>query len=69
MKVINREIIVYLIVGVMTTIVSWGACLIAGLFLDSNYGIQNFIINTIGWICGVCFSYPLNRKWVFKSRN
>lgn len=69
MKIINREIVVYLVVGVMTTIVSWGACLIARLFLDSSYGIQNFTINTIGWVSGVCFSYPLNRKWVFKSKN
>ena len=25
------------------------------------------MINTIGWLAGVCFSYPLNRKWVFRS--
>lgn len=66
---INNEVIIYLFVGIMTTIVSWGACLIARLFLDSNYEFQNFIINTIGWMAGVFFAYPLNRKWVFKSTN
>ena len=64
-----REIIIYLIVGVLTTIVSWGACFVAKLFLDPTQDIQNFIINTIGWVAGVVFAYPLNRKWVFKSNN
>lgn len=64
-----REIIIYLIVGVLTTIVSWGACFVAKLFLDPTQDIQNFIINTIGWVAGVVFAYPLNRKWVFNSKN
>lgn len=64
-----EEIVIYIIVGVLTTIVSWCACLIAKFFLDSNNDFQNFIINTIGWLVGVLFSYPLNRKWVFKSTN
>lgn len=65
----HKEVIVYVIVGVLTTIVSWGACLIAKLFLDSNDKMQNFLINSIGWIAGVLFAYPLNRKWVFMSKN
>ena len=65
-----EEIIIYLIVGVLTTIVSWGACFVAKfLGLDPDIKIQNFIINTIGWVVGVLFAYPLNRKWVFKSSN
>lgn len=64
-----EEIIIYLIVGVLTTIVSWGACFVAKIWLDPDIQIQNFIINTIGWVVGVVFAYPLNRKWVFKSTN
>ena len=64
-----EEIIVYLIVGVLTTIVSWAACFVAKFFLDSNISFQNFLINTISWVVGVCFAYPLNRAWVFKSKN
>ena len=30
---------------------------------------REIIINTIGWVVGVLFAYPLNRKWVFKSTN
>ena len=64
-----REIIIYLIVGVLTTVFSWAACWVAKLFLDSTDTLQNNIINTIGWVAGVCFAYPLNRRWVFRSTN
>lgn len=65
-----REILIYLIVGVLTTIVSWGACFVAEwLGLDPENSFQHFIINTIGWVAGVCFAYPLNRRWVFRSNN
>lgn len=64
-----REIIIYVIVGCMTTVVSWGACFVAELFLDADISWQNFLINSIGWVVGVTFSYPLNRQWVFRSKN
>lgn len=64
-----REIIIYLVVGVMTTLFSWLACYLAKFFLDPTQTMQNNIINTIGWVAGVCFAYPLNRKWVFRSTN
>ena len=64
-----EEIIAYLIVGVLTTIVSWAACFVAELFLDASVGWQNGVINTIGWVAGVCFGYVTNRKYVFKSTN
>lgn len=65
-----EEIIVYLVVGVLNTLVSWAACfLVEWLFLNPDITWQNAIINTWGWVVGVCFSYPLNRKLVFKSTN
>ncbi|MBD5460913.1 MAG: GtrA family protein [Lachnospiraceae bacterium] len=65
-----REIIIYLIVGVLTTIVSWGACFIVDwLFLDHTIEWQDDIINAIGWVAGVLFAYPTNRRFVFRSRN
>lgn len=65
-----REILVYLVVGVMTTVFSWGVCWIfEHFFLDPQISWQNSLINTIGWVAGVCFAYPLNRKWVFQSKN
>ena len=64
-----REILIYLIVGVMTTVVSWLACFVAELFLDPTIPMQNNVINTVGWVAGVTFAYPLNRMWVFQSKN
>lgn len=65
-----REIIVYLIVGVLTTIFSWGIAFIGKMFLDvEGSSFQNFINNMISWVAGVLFAYPLNRKWVFRSTN
>lgn len=65
-----REIIVYLIVGVLTTIVSFAANFVFERFLlDPDISWQNFLINTAGWVAGVLFAYPLNRKWVFRSTN
>ena len=34
-----------------------------------EYALNNAIANTIAWIAGVLFAYPLNRKWVFQSTN
>ena len=65
----HREILVYLIVGVLTTLFSWFACWIAKFFLDPEVTWQNNVIQTIGWVAGVGFAYPTNRKWVFQSTN
>ena len=65
-----RELIVYVIVGFIVTFFSWGCAAIGKLFLDvENSSFQNFLNNTLNWIAGVSFAYPLNRKWVFKSTN
>jgi len=64
-----REIIVYLIVGVLTTIVSWAVVFIGKMVMDMDVSWQNFLNNSLSWVAGVCFAYPLNRKWVFKSNN
>lgn len=64
-----QEILIYLIVGVMTTIVSWGAAYLGKLILDTDISWQNTVNNSFSWLVGVLFAYPLNRKWVFKSTN
>lgn len=64
-----EEIINYLIIGVLTTIVSLGTYFIfTHTFLDdSALGIQ--IANVLSWICAVLFAYVTNRIIVFKSKN
>ncbi len=64
-----EEVANYLVVGVLTTIVSWGAAWVATLIFDPNVSWQNAVINTISWGAGVVFGYFANRKYVFKSTN
>ena len=63
-----EEIIVYLIVGVVNTIISWGAWfLCAYTFLDAEIVWQNVLLSIISWVVGVVTGYFMNRKFVFKS--
>ena len=64
-----EEVANYLVVGVLTTIVSWAAAWVATLIMDPNVSWQNAVINTISWGAGVVFGYFANRKYVFKSTN
>lgn len=64
-----REIIVYIIVGVMTTVYCWIIAWILTLFMDAQIPAINFLMQTINWVLGVTFAFPLNRKWVFRSTN
>ena len=69
-KIINKngEIIRYVIVGGLTTLVSLLSYYICiWLFLDPNNGIQLQVANIISWILSVTFAYFANRKYVFKS--
>ena len=65
-----KEIINYLIVGVLTTMVSLGTYYISVItFLNPNNPLQLQIANVISWIAAVSFAYVTNRKFVFESRN
>lgn len=74
-KIINlykkhQEIINYLIVGVLTTIVSlltYYICVIT--ILDPNKAIELQIANIISWVCAVLFAFVANKIFVFKSKN
>lgn len=65
-----RELIIYFIVGVITTVVNWvTSFLLDGFLFDSSDPVQNTVINVIAWIVAVGVSFPMNRKWVFESKN
>lgn len=65
-----EEIINYLIVGVLTTIVSLATYFICTeTFLDPNKKLELQIANIISWVFAVAFAYFTNRKYVFKSKN
>lgn len=64
-----KEIINYLIVGVLTTIVSLAVYWICvNTFLDANISWQLQIANVLQWVAGVTFAYFTNRKYVFESK-
>lgn len=65
-----RELISYLIVGGLTTVVSLGTyygCTLT--VLDAAVPLQLQAANVLSWIAAVTFAYFTNRKYVFESRN
>ncbi len=64
----HEEIINYIIVGVLTTVVSWCVYFVCVFtFLDVGNAVQLQIANILSWVAGVAFAYVTNRKYVFKS--
>lgn len=64
-----KEIISYLIFGVLTTVVSLGVYYICVYtFLNPENVVQLQIANIISWVAGVAFAYVTNRKFVFESK-
>ncbi len=65
-----KEIINYLIFGVLTTIVSLAVYYgLVYTILDANNALELQIANIISWIISVAFAYITNRKYVFDSKN
>lgn len=66
----HKEIINYILVGGMTTVVSmaifYGS---TWTFLDGNDAFQLQVANVISWIGAVVFAYVTNRIFVFESKN
>ena len=64
------EIINYLIVGVLTTVVSLLIYYLLTIsILNPTNAIELQTANIISWIGAVVFAYITNRKYVFKSKN
>ena len=65
-----KEIINYLIFGILTTIVSLTTYYLLTLtILNPNNPIKLQIANIISWILSVSFAYITNRKYVFTPTN
>lgn len=64
-----EEIINYLVVGGLTTIVAIGSkLLLLATFLDQTNGLELQIAEIISWFLAVTFAYVTNRIFVFKSK-
>ncbi len=65
----HKEIILYLIVGVMTTLVCWLSYAGLRLVLDVDNPFWMQVAVVTRWIVGVTFAYVMNRMFVFESKN
>ncbi|MBR1758475.1 MAG: GtrA family protein [Lachnospiraceae bacterium] len=65
-KLTSREVILYLVFGVLTTAVDY---LVMWLMLKvlGEGGLQAQIANVIAWCAAVLFAYVTNRRYVFDS--
>ena len=68
-----REILVYVIVGGMTTLVSWGCKFLWGAIFYPGVTIptvaQNTVLVIVENVAGILFAYFPNRRWVFQSKD
>lgn len=63
-KFLSREVIMYIIFGVLTTLVN----LVISFVLVGALKIDGSIASAIGIISSILFAYFTNRKWVFYSQ-
>ncbi len=69
-----KEIIMYLIFGVATTVVSWVSYALFTKIIPniSFWGISienTTTANVLSWICAVLFAFITNKIWVFDSKS
>ena len=77
-----KEIIMYLIFGVLTTVISWGLYYVFMHILPFNYDVtlnlfgraitftlNIFVSNVLSWIFAVAFAFVTNKLWVFNSKS
>lgn len=62
-KVCTREVIFYIIFGILTTLVN----IVVSTLLESILHLEGNLASTIGIICSILFAYFTNRKLVFNS--
>lgn len=66
----NRQILLYLIFGVLTTILSFLTYLcLVNSFLNSDNIIELQVANVISWFISIIFAYITNKKYVFSSKS
>ena len=62
-KIFNKEVILYIIFGILTTIVNYVVYILMRNFLDILSS------NLIAWFISVLFAYVTNRRYVFNASN
>lgn len=64
-KLFCREVITYVIAGVLTTLVN----LIAKFIFLNLFGINENVTTALAWVVAVAFAYIINNYWVFLKGN
>ncbi len=69
-----KEIIMYLIFGVATTVVSWVSYAVFTKLIPTvtflGITVENTTTaNVLSWICAVLFAFVTNKIWVFDSKS
>ena len=64
-KLFNKETILYLVFGVLTTCVNYAVCFLFYRFTD----ISILIYNVVAWVAAVAFAYITNKLFVFESKS
>lgn len=59
-----REIILYIVFGGLTTIVSIGSF----AWCEMALGMDPLIANVVSWVLAVTFAYITNKIWVFQAK-
>ncbi len=62
-RIFNKEIITYVVFGVITTLVN----MVSFGFFFNILGVHNLISNAIAWVIAVLFAYFVNKLFVFHS--
>ena len=60
----RREVLLYLLFGGLTTLVS----ILSFWLFYSAFGLNELIANVFSWVLAVLFAYLTNERWVFRSR-
>lgn len=63
-KLMTREIITYLIAGVLTTVVNLAVSYLLYDILKMNENL----VTIIAWVAAVAFAYVINNVWVFRDK-
>lgn len=61
-----EELILYVVFGVLTTVVNFAVYWVLNKALGDNFYLVN---NVIAWFVSVVFAYVTNKLWVFESKS
>ena len=64
-KLLTREVIVYIVFGVLTTVVNF----IAFYLFNDLMKLHYLWANALAWVVAVAFAFVTNKQFVFESRS